>query len=120
MASKIPGVAQAELPRVQQKFGSARLGDLAEHAGRLVGVVWAVQAGARERSGYFLVCEVRVLLKKEPPPVRNVGRVNDRLQGGPVEGTEGGSRLRVRPCERLLGEANAERLRELPGDRSDN
>ena len=62
------------------EVGSARLGDLVEHADRLVGFVRAVRAGIRERYGCFLVSEVRVLLKKEPPPVRNVGGVNDRLR----------------------------------------
>src|ERR1700722_6066274 len=66
------------------EVGPARLGDLVEHADHLVGVVWA---GIGERCGCLLVSEVRVLLKKEPPPVSNVGGVNDRLQSDPVEGT---------------------------------
>jgi len=75
--------------------------------GGLVGVVWAVRADIRERSGCFLVSQMRVLLKKEPPPVRNVGGVNDRLQSGPVEGTakeDPGYGYDL--AEQLLGEAN--------------
>lgn len=99
---------------------SARLGDLVEHADRLVDVVWDLRAGIRERSGYLLVSEMRVLLKKEPPPVGNVGGVNDRLQSGPVEGTakeDPGCRYDL--TERLPGEADTERPRELLGDRGD-
>jgi hypothetical protein len=103
------------------EVGSTRLGDLVEHADRFVGVVWAVRADISERSGCFLVSEVRVLLKKEPPPVRNIGGVNDRLQSGPVEGAakeDPGYRYDL--AERLLGETDAERLRELFGDRGDD
>ena len=89
------------------EVGPARLGDLVEHADRLVGVFWAVRVDIRQRSWCFLVSEVRVLLKKEPPPVRNVGGINDRLQRGPVEGAakeDPGCGYDL--AERLLGEAN--------------
>src|SRR5690242_12989164 len=104
-----------------EEVGSARLGNLVEHADRLVGVIWALRGDIREPGGCFLVSEVRVFLKKEPPPVCNVGGVNDRLQRGPVEGAakeDPGYRYDL--AERLLGEANAERRREMLGDRSDN
>ena len=102
---------------VGREFDGERVDVVAR--GGLVGVVWAVRADIRERSGCFLVSQMRVLLKKEPPPVRNVGGVNDRLQSGPVEVTakeDPGYGYDL--AERLLGEANAECLRELLGDRS--
>jgi hypothetical protein len=99
------------------EVGSTGLGDLAQHADRLVGVVWDHFS---KRSGWVLFSKVRVLLKEETPPVCNVGGVNGCFQRDPVEGTakddpECGYDL----AERLLGKANAECLREPRGDLSD-
>lgn len=68
------------------KVGATRLGEFADHADCLIGVISAVRTDTTKRSGRFLVTELWVLLQEEPPPVRNVGGVNDRLQCGPVEG----------------------------------
>ena len=103
------------------EVGATRLVELAEHADRLVGVVWAVRTVTGKRSGSFLASKVWVLLEQETPPVRDVGGVNDRFQSGPVEGaanedSDDGYDL----AEPLLGKAKAEPLRELRRDLGNN
>ena len=58
---------------------STRLGELAEHADRLVGVLRAIRVHTKKRSLSFLASEVWVLLEEETPPVCNIGGVNDSL-----------------------------------------
>jgi len=59
------------------EVGSARLGELIDHADRLVGVVRASRAETGKQAGCVLVVEVWVLVKEEPPPIHNIGGVDD-------------------------------------------
>ena len=77
------------------EVGSARLGEFVDHTDRLVGVV---RAGIGRRYGCFLVDEVWILLKKEPPPwagrgiapgsqeEQSVPPRNRSSRGGPIHG----------------------------------
>lgn len=114
---RLAGVSRPRSAKVRP----ARVGDLVQNANHLIGVVSAVLAGVGEQFECFLISEMWVLLQKEALAVLKVSGVNDCFQSGPVKGEANeGSGCGDDLAKPLLGQALAERFRELLGDLGDN